>query len=121
MNTGFVNGSNPKSRKADGKTSTFDEISFMLGEHFLLTAISPNPVTNEVNFNIVSKEELPFTIEVYALNGDLVYSMTKKLSAGDHPLNLKLNSEKGGVPAGAYFLKVTAGGETLQQKFIYQP
>jgi hypothetical protein len=121
MNTGFVNGSNPKSRKADGKTSTLDEISFTLGEHFLLTAISPNPVTNEVNFNIVSKEELPFTIEVYALNGDLVYSMTKKLSAGDHPLNLKLGSEKGGASAGAYFLKVTAGGETLQQKFIYQP
>jgi hypothetical protein len=111
---------NPKSRKTSAKSGT-DEISFTLGEHFLLTAISPNPVTNEVNFNIVSKEELPFTIEVYALNGDLVYSMTKKLSAGDHPLNLKLGSEKGGASAGAYFLKVTAGGETLQQKFIYQP
>ncbi len=120
LNSGFVSNSNPKYRKINGKIAD-GEISVMIGEHFLLTAISPNPVTNEVNFDIVSKEELPFTIEVYTTNGDLVYSMTKKLSAGDYPMNLKLGSEKGGASAGAYFLKVTAGGETLQQKFIYQP
>jgi hypothetical protein len=119
---GFVTGtSNPRQRKIDGKESINESSTIALGEHFLLTAISPNPVTSEVNFNIVSKEELPFTIEVYNLRGDLVYSTTAKLSAGDHPFNLKLQSEKGGIPAGTYFLKVTAGDEALQQKFIYQP
>lgn len=111
---------NPKYFKTSTKTAAND-LTVTIGEHFLLTAISPNPVTSEVNFNIVSKEELPFTIEVYNLRGDLVYSTTAKLSAGDHPFNLKLQSEKGGIPAGTYFLKVTAGDEALQQKFIYQP
>ncbi|MGB9701724.1 MAG: T9SS type A sorting domain-containing protein, partial [Candidatus Kapaibacteriota bacterium] len=118
---GFVTNYNPKHRKIDGKESVSETTSPLVGEHFLLTAISPNPVTSEVNFNIVSKEELPFTIEVYNVRGDLVYSTTAKLAAGDHPFNLKLQSEKGGIPAGTYFLKVTAGDQALQQKFIYQP
>lgn len=119
---GFLVGtSNPKQRKIDGKESVNESSTIALGEHFILTGINPNPATSDINFTVVTKEAMDANIEIVNELGVVVHSFSKSLTVGEHPFNLKLGSEKGGLPSGTYLLRVTAGGESLIQKFIYMP
>ena len=119
---GFVSGtSNPRQRKIDGKESVNESATIALGEHFILTGITPNPATSDVNFTVVTKESMDANIEVVNELGVVVHSFSKSLTVGEHPFSLKLGTEKGGLPSGTYLLRVTAGGESLIQKFIYMP
>ncbi|MCE5305524.1 T9SS type A sorting domain-containing protein, partial [bacterium] len=112
---------NPRYRKTSFKEG-IDEITLILGDKFLLTGIAPNPVSNVLNFAINTQEELRFTIEVQNELGMTVFVMNKDLGIGEYPMNINLGSEqRGQLPAGTYFLRVSAGGETLSQKFIYMP
>jgi len=118
---GFVVANNPKQRKIDGKESVNESSTIALGEHFILTGINPNPATSDINFTVVTKEAMDANIEIVNELGVVAHSFSKSLTVGEHPFNLKLGSEKGGLPSGTYLLRVTAGGESLIQKFIYMP
>lgn len=111
---------NPRTRKTSLKDVAI-ETNVIFGENLLLTGITPNPATSDVNFTVVTKEAMDANIEIVNELGIVVHSFSKSLTVGEHPFSLKLGSEKGGLPSGTYLLRVTAGGESLIQKFIYMP
>ncbi|HPD34530.1 MAG TPA: T9SS type A sorting domain-containing protein, partial [Candidatus Kapabacteria bacterium] len=112
---------NPRYRKTNLK-ETADEFQLVLGDRFSIVGFAPNPVRDQFSFEILTNEALQFTIDVQNEQGLTVYSMSKDLGEGQYPFTIKLGNEyKGQLPAGAYFLRVSSGGETLTQKFIYMP
>lgn len=111
---------NPRTRKTSLR-ETDNEISVVLGENFMLTAVSPNPVVSDVNFNVISSIEAPALVEIINEAGMTVLTQQYKAQVGENNLTLKLESAKGRLANGTYLLRITINGETLTQKFIYMP
>ncbi len=97
-----------------------DEDGLITGK-FELCKVNPNPVKDVINFCIDAFEEDNYTIELFNANGELVLSQTQLLNTGNHSLTLDLFTQKGGLSAGSYFLKVSSGDETLTQPVIVMP
>jgi hypothetical protein len=70
--------------------------------------VYPNPVDDKLNF--VSKSLLPFTVQVFNVEGSLVYSSEQNISEGLIPTEL--------FPAGAYIVKCQSEAEVLSSKFF---
>ncbi len=98
-----------------------NEGSLISGNSLQMTSVNPNPATENVNFTIYADEMAPSNIEIVNEVGAVVMALQRDLSIGENHISLNINSEKGGLPSGTYFLRVTSGGETIQQKFIYMP
>jgi hypothetical protein len=107
---------------SSNKESEGDEpFAVQISDNFLMTEIAPNPAYNDINFSIITQEKLPFTFEIYSIEGMQVYSEQRELSTGTTPITISLKSEKGILPSGMYLLKVRTGTDEMTRRFIYVP
>ncbi len=116
----------PISNQASTTTSSKDDEEYEVGEkefagNFSVCKVNPNPVSTELNFCIDAQEEDNFKIELFNISGELVLSQLQFLKSGSNTMKLDLSTQKGGVPAGNYFLKVTANNESLTQQVVVIP
>lgn len=89
--------------------------------NFELCKVNPNPVSTEINFCIDAFDANNYTIELFSSNGELMLAQSQNLTLGNHSMKLNLMTEKGRLAAGTYFLKVTAGAESLTQQVVVLP
>jgi lysophospholipase L1-like esterase len=86
----------------------FDSINRVIAERFLQFTVSqnyPNPVNNITKIDIVMPEPDNIKINIYNLQGKLVYSLVNEyINTGKHELQLDLSN----LPAGIYIYKVTS-------------
>lgn len=94
--------------------------SFLIGEYnyveepnfHLNSSVYPNPAGDFLNIRIVDMNGLA-VIDVYNMNGEIVNSFSASVSdSNDTKVNI------GGLPAGAYFVKVKCNGKMFSKKFI---
>jgi len=90
-------------------------------DNFGMTEISPNPANTDISFSIITGQKLPFSFEIYSIEGVQVYNEQKELNSGTTPFTINLKSEKGVLPTGMYILKVRTGNDELTRRFIYMP
>jgi len=107
---------NPRSAKTNSKEAE-DSFTFFLGE-FAVSEVYPNPAQTEINFSIESVNDLPFNIELFNMLGERVYADHKFLSQGTYNFSIPVHNETGGLPAGSYMLRISAGGETHSTSVI---
>ena len=89
--------------------------------NFEVSNVNPNPVSNDINFNITNSVALQFNVELYNSVGSLVMSKSLNLGVGTHPVTLPITSSKGNLAAGKYFLKVSSGSDVLTQPIVILP
>ena len=93
----------------DGQTVSNNEEHLELEQHKVL--IYPNPTNGFLNIELNNFEELAF-IEVYNVMGKQVLSKT----VSSNELLIDITNQ----PKGIYFVKVTSGENSFNEKIIYQ-
>ena len=86
------------------------------GRTGLTMAITPNPATRHIAFNLHLTRDQKLTVQVFDAAGRLVQTLTeqKRFAAGVHELAMDCNRLVNGV----YFVSVQAPGGLSAQKFI---
>jgi lysophospholipase L1-like esterase len=98
----------------------FDSINKVIAERFLQFTVSqnyPNPVTNFTSIDIVMPEADNIKLNIYNLQGKLVYSLVNEyINTGKHIVRLDLSN----LPSGVYIYRVTSysGLYTTTKKLI---
>lgn len=83
---------------------------------FELSQITPNPAKDKIYFNvIVNKDEQPFLIEIFTVNGERVLTVLNNtnLKLGDNPFTVPFFN----IASGNYILKVTSGEDIVLTPF----
>ncbi|HNQ40407.1 MAG TPA: T9SS type A sorting domain-containing protein, partial [Candidatus Cloacimonas sp.] len=82
-----------------------------------INAVYPNPFTSELNISITTQKSALLTTSVYNLKGQLVYSESSVLTAGENKVFWKGQDNKGhNTPAGVYLIKVQCGDKQAVTK-----
>ena len=83
---------------------------------FSMGLISPNPVTDAVNFTLDVPQDQAFTMEIYDLDGKLVNNFCQDLtySIGIHNININTSN----LTSGAYTLVVKTGMDMAITQFV---
>lgn len=113
LNTALNNPVSTGSFKA--KNIAGSETFEMIG-NFELSAITPNPAKDKIYFNvIVNKEEQPFLIEIFTVNGERIITVLNNtyLKLGDNPFTVPFAK----IASGNYILKVTSGEDIVLTPF----
>jgi len=76
-----------------------------------ITKISPNPFTEQFSIQLKTNKEGSHLINLYDLNGQLLYAQTFHLTKGKQTLSL--DNLPSNLAAGSYILQVTRGNEIL--------
>jgi hypothetical protein len=119
--TPFYSSAYVRAQKTSPKESDEDLFTVQVSDNFALSDVAPNPAYSDINFALTTQEKLPFTIEIYSIEGMQVYTQQMDVNAGTTPLSISLKSEKGTLPGGMYILKVRTGTDELTRRFIYMP
>jgi hypothetical protein len=78
-------------------------------------SVFPNPVISDATFRINITKENNVVINIYDINGSLVYSNNYgRKSAGDHQINFNTDNLK----KGTYIIQMSCGNERVSSKFI---
>ncbi len=115
---------NPNQVQFTSRTSSKDIIEDedgLITGKFEICKVNPNPAKDVINFCIDAFEDGNYTIELYNISGDEVISQSQLLTKGNHSMTLDLFTQKGGISAGTYFLRVRSGDETLTQQVVIMP
>lgn len=83
---------------------------------FSMSLISPNPVTDAVNFTLDVPQDEAYTIEVYDLDGKLVnnFCQGKTYSIGIHNININTSN----LSSGTYSLIIKTGADMALTQFV---
>lgn len=87
-----------------------------------MSDITPNPVKNEMNFDIYLNNELPVTIDIIDAAGNKIATLFDNAifsSETIHPINVTMVNMN--IAQGAYILRISAGDESVSKQFIYMP
>lgn len=90
--------------------------TFEMVGNFELSSITPNPAKDKIYFNvIVNKEEQPFLIEIFTVNGERIMTVLNNtyLKLGDNPFTVPFFN----IASGNYILKVTSGEDIVLTPF----
>ena len=77
---------------------------------------SPNPSNGKFNLSFTLKEKKKLTINIYDLNGNLVYTETLKDFQGEYNREIDISKEE----SGPFFLQIVQGMYDLIKKIIIQ-
>ena len=88
---------------------------------FEVSAVSPNPATTDINFDVNASEAGRFTIELFNESGQLAFTKPYDLHAGNNQISIDLFTAKGKISAGVYYLKVIMGGEMISKQVVVNP
>lgn len=113
---------NPRGRAAvaKGDLSPADELTeadINENNSFYLGAINPNPVINQISFEMTVNEEAPMTFTVYDMSGKeiAVLANDQVQTKGTHSFSFSLGDN---LASGTYLLMVSAGNQTAVQSFV---
>lgn len=87
--------------------------------NFAITTIWPNPVEDVLQFDLLVKKEANFKVEIIGMDGRVLFS--HEYTYDDVATTVMIVMDKKIFAPGAYMLRVSALGETLQQPFIFMP
>lgn len=83
------------------------------GTGSLLTAIQPNPASNETDVRYTVAEQGVIALDVLDMQGQLVKRIRSgEVSAGEHITRLRISD----LPSGTYLVRLTTGTESLTEK-----
>jgi phosphatidylserine/phosphatidylglycerophosphate/cardiolipin synthase-like enzyme len=77
--------------------------------------VFPNPNSGNMTINFSSQSSEIANINVYDINGKLVYQSSQKLNQGQNFINLNLD-----IPKGLYMLQINGESKNYSQKFIVE-
>lgn len=98
----------------------FDAINRIIAEKFLQFTVSqnyPNPAANFTSVDIIMPEADKITLNIYSLQGKIVYSLVNEyINTGKHVIKLDLSA----LPPGVYIYKVSSysGLYTATKKLV---
>lgn len=76
------------------------------------TPLYPNPVSQTLNIKLQDKPDNPVTLEIYQMNGNLVFDQTC------YPQNQLLELNIHQLPNGIYVLKIISANKLTTNSFI---
>lgn len=84
-----------------------------------ISAISPNPAKDFINFNMEIVEDAYVTITIHSLEGSIVMEVkaNELFTAGTHNINIPLKD----LAAGAYAISISFGQEAILETFMVMP
>jgi hypothetical protein len=84
----------------------------------IVTLIAPNPITSDLNFDLILTKEETITFEIIDAKGDLIITIEDKttFTKGYHRQKYSVQN----IGAGIYFLRITTPEITQNQRFIKQ-
>ena len=112
LNNGTFGATN-KSFKNICETSEVSGIN-TVGTNWALVNLQPVPVKDVLLVELESNTADDVEIQVFSLTGKLISSQATTVTEGVNTLRVDANE----LPAGAYFVSITKGDETLADKFI---
>ncbi len=79
----------------------------------LLTAIQPNPASNETDIRYTVAEQSSISLDVLDMQGQVVKRIrTGEASAGEYTTRIRISD----LPSGTYLVRLTTGSEVLTEK-----
>ncbi len=106
---------NPLKQRAARFREVETDETFSLNQGFSIGAVNPNPAIDRIGFSIFAEETEPFEIEIYDLNGRIVYSNTfSNVIIGDNKVDISLD----GLTSGNYTLVVKQFSDMAVYNFI---
>ncbi|QLH54600.1 MAG: hypothetical protein CH6_3737 [Candidatus Kapaibacterium sp.] len=112
-----TNASNPKAIKTTARDVEDEEV--VRTSNFAVTPIWPNPVEDVLQFDLIPMKQANFRIEIVAMDGRTLF--THEYSYDNVATTVMIHLDRKLFAPGAYMLRVSALGETLQQPFIFMP
>jgi len=92
----------------------------VVGDRYEMNSISPNPVRDELTFDLFAPTAESVKIEILSLNGETLWNGDYRIGEGYNTISFYMNNLPVRLAAGTYILRVN-GSESLTQKFIYMP
>lgn len=92
----------------------------VVGDRYEMNSIAPNPVRDELVFDLFAPAAESVKIEIINLNGETLWSGDYRIGEGYNTISFYMNNLPVRLAAGTYILRVN-GSESLTQKFIYMP
>ncbi len=92
----------------------------VVGNRFEMNSIAPNPVRDELVFDLFAPASESVKIEIIDLNGEVKWSNDYRIGEGYNTISFYMNNLPVQLSAGTYVLRIN-GSESLTQKFIYMP
>ena len=77
-------------------------------------SLYPNPASGELTIHFINDNELPFTISVMNMLGELVYTKTESGLTGNSTATVDVSK----MPDGIYLIMVKCGAQTITNKFM---
>jgi hypothetical protein len=114
-NTSTVS-NNPRAIRTTAKEVGDEEVVRV--ENFGITPIWPNPVESVLQFDLLAGKAANFKVEIVGMDGRTLFAHEYTY---DGATTVMIELDKRIFAPGAYMLRVSALGETLQQMFIFMP
>jgi hypothetical protein len=108
---------NPRAIKTTARDVEDEEV--VRTSNFAVTPVWPNPVEDVLQFDLIPMQQANFRIEIVAMDGRTLF--THEYSYDNVATTVMIHLDRKLFAPGAYMLRVSALGETLQQPFIFMP
>lgn len=92
-------------------------VGIVENEDVALVSIYPNPTSDNVNVNFVSKENQDVTINVIGVDGKLVFAKQLNTKAGQ---SSRTTIDVANLSAGIYMVQLTGANSSLTQRIVVQ-
>ncbi|MCX7880264.1 MAG: T9SS type A sorting domain-containing protein, partial [Ignavibacteria bacterium] len=108
---------NPRAIKTTTREVGDEEV--LVTKSFAITPIWPNPVENTLQFDLLIQKAANFKVEIVDMSGRTVF--THEYNYDAVATTVMIMMDRSVFAPGAYMLRVSALGETVQQPFIFMP
>jgi PKD repeat protein len=78
--------------------------------------VYPNPFKNDINLVITSNKNSSIQIEIFNIEGKIIYSSQQILGIGENLISSKISDKE--IPNGIYIMKISTENNVYQQKII---
>ncbi len=108
---------NPRAIRTTAKEVEDDEV--LRAQNFAMTSVWPNPVEDILQFDLLIQKAANFKVEIIGMDGRSLFA--HEYNYNNVATTVMIAMDKKIFAPGAYMLRVSALGETIQQPFIFMP
>lgn len=110
---------NPRAIKTTAKEGADDEEGVVRANEFAMSPIWPNPVSDVLQFDLITKKSANFKVEIIDMEGRTLF--THEYGYENVATTIMIDMDRKLFAPGMYMLRVSALGEVLQQPFVFMP